>query len=76
MLLEQRGALLHLDAGGRPGLGDSPQHLLPADHHADDPGDWHHCIGTLQTLHRPAAAAHAGDAGIVIIALQSRGLAA
>lgn len=61
MLLEQRGALLYLGFDRSSGLGDSAQHILPADNHADDIDDWDHRLGPLPALPRPPTAAHAGE---------------
>ena len=61
MLLEQRGALLHLNLGSSSGLGNCAQHILPADNHADDFDDWSHCLGALPAFHGSPIAAHAGE---------------
>jgi len=50
VLLEQRGALLHLTFDSSSGLGNCAQHILPADNHADDIGDWNHRLGALPAL--------------------------
>ena len=62
MLLEQCGALLHLNFDRSSGPGNCPQHILPADNHADDIDDWNHCLGALPALPRSPVAAHAGKA--------------
>jgi len=60
VLLEQRGALLHLTFDRSSGLCNCAKHILPADNHADDIDDWNHCLGALPALPRPPTAAHAG----------------
>jgi len=61
LLLEQRGALLHLTFDCSSGLGNCAQHILAADNHADDIDNWNHCFGALPALPRSPIAAHAGD---------------
>ena len=67
MLLEQRGALLHLTSDRSSGLGNCAEHVLPADNHADDIDDWNHRLGALPALPRPPSAAHAGKAEVCTV---------
>ncbi len=68
MLLEQCGALLHLTSSRSSGLGDCTEHILPADNHADDIGDWNHRLGAFPAFHRSPVATHAGELVTLLLA--------